>query len=146
MNYTITLSKEQLQLLMRTCEIQSRLLIGQTDRLEDIFEEAIAKHKYDYKNNPDYWRSEEYQADQDWIKKTMEELHKKCWQQAINQFFGVHYSPESDSLIDFVEVARHQLWKDTEGEKSTMTNDAFPAHHWNKKENLIKIIKHFEKL
>lgn len=31
------------------------------------------------------------------------------------------------------------LWKDTEGEKSTITNNAFPAFHWNKEEKLIEI-------
>lgn len=137
--YQITLSKKQIQLLMQTCEIQSRLLIGQTDKLESIFEEAIAKHKYDYKKNPDYWKTDEYNEDREWINKTLEELHKRCWQQATNQFYGVHYSPESDSLIDMVEVIRHQLWKDQEGEKSGITNDAFPAHHWNREEKLIEI-------
>lgn len=139
MIYQITLTKEQLQLLMRTCEIQSRLIIGQTDKLDDIFLEAIARHKYDYKNNPDYWKSDEYNEDREWITETLEELHKRCWQQATNQFYGVNYSKQSDSLIDMVEVIRHQLWKDTEGEKSTITNNAFPAFHWNKEEKLIEI-------
>lgn len=137
--YQITLTKEQLQLLMLTCEIQSRLIIGQTDKADDIFLEAIARHKYDSKNNPDYWKSEEYDHDRAWITETLEELHCTCWQQASNQFYGVHYSKQSDSLIDMVEVIRHQLWIDQEGEKSSITNDSFPANHWNREDQLIEI-------
>ena len=137
--YKIELTEKQLQLLMRTCEVQSRLMIGQTDHAEDIFLNALKRHKYN--NDKDYWKLEEYEDDRNWITEQLEELHCRCWNQLPNEFYGVKYSPESDTLIDMVEVIRHQLWQDREGEKSSFTNDSYPAFHWNKDEPLIKIKK-----
>lgn len=137
--YKIELTEKQLQLLMRTCEVQSRLMIGQTDHAEDIFFNALKRHKYN--NDKDYWKNEEYQRDRDIVSDMLTTLHCMCWNQLPNQFYGVKYSPESDTLIDMVEVIRHQLWQDREGEKSRFTNDSYPAFHWNKKEPLIKIEK-----
>lgn len=131
--YQITLTKSQLELLKEITDKYARLLIGQVDKLDDVFTDALLKHG----NNGE--RDYEYQRDCDYINNQLEILHTFCWKQQPNQYYGVKYSEKSDTLFDMHDVIRHQLWKDRGGDKSAFTNDSYPAHHWNTNEPLIKI-------
>ena len=68
------------------------------------------------------------------------QLKKLCWNQSKNASYGVNYSDYSDMLIDMYEVIRHELWKEDD-KRLNYTVDAYPAHHWNGNEPLIKVEK-----
>ena len=133
--YQITLSENQLNILNRITSDYARLVVGQTDKLEGVFLKALKRHQ------SENLTKEEKGQEQDYVISLLETLHRICWKQNTNEFYGVGYSELSDTLIDMNEVIRHQLWQDYEGEKSRYTVDSDKPFHWNKKEPLIKIEK-----
>lgn len=129
--YTITLSKSQLELLKVAIDKYGRLIIGQLNNgLWDILRDAISRHETD---QGELYRSEIVEQALNLIKKT-------AWNHSPNQSYGVAYSETSDTLFDMKDVIRHKLWKDA-GESTQHTVDAYPPHHWNKKVPLIKVEK-----
>ena len=132
--YKIELTEYQLKALSSVLNKQARLIFGQLDiAIEDECLEALVKHRH----NGNY---QDAYDDKEKLEDLLYQLKKLCWNQSKNASYGVRYSDYSDMLIDMHEVIRHELWKE-DNERLNYTVDAYPAHHWNGNEPLIKVEK-----
>ena len=132
--YKIELTEYQLKALSSVLDKQARLIFGQLDiAIEDECLEALVKHRH----NGNY---QDAYDDKEKLEDLLYQLKKLCWNQSKNASYGVNYSDYSDMLIDMHEVIRHELWKEDD-KRLNYTVDAYPAHHWNGNEPLIKVEK-----
>lgn len=128
-NYTITVTESQLRLLAEVTEKASRTIVGQLRY--GVREELIRA----------MMRHETYSEDNMFlVDNLLRTIKALCWKQEEFTDYGVGYDKKSDTLWDMYEVMRHQLWKDSE-EPLEYVVSAYPAHHWNKEEPLIKVEK-----
>lgn len=111
MNYTITVTDEQLRLIELGCDLLARVMIGQSG--------DIARY-LPLEKNTAIW---------DMVKQ-IEAVTKPACGLEQNASFGVGKFEKADTLFDIVETLRYQT-----GEK-TVYNIPF---HWNKKVPLIKV-------
>lgn len=134
--YTIELDEGQIREINRALNFSLRCQIGQLngELLSMLIDEySVAQgENYSFENLGDL---------RDKLEELLGEIKKLVWNMAPNQSKGVGYSEEVDTLIDMNEVIRHALWLNIEGEKHSYTVDAYPPHHWNKKQPLIKVEK-----
>lgn len=68
-------------------------------------------------------------------------LHKICWNDSDNEYYGIGYDDDSDCLYDMHQVFRYELFKlNHKGEgKQEYTVDAFPAMRTSKKYDIIEV-------
>lgn len=132
--YQITLNKEQLFLLKEITDKFARLIIGQLDNsVGEVMRAAVLRHITKGEINDVYMDLSNQ------INVELNLLHKLCWDQKPNEFFGVKYSEKSDTLFDMYEVIRYFLYQEDEDNLSILgSNKPF---HWNEKQPLIKIEK-----
>lgn len=114
--YTIKLSKRQLQLLSYACDRMSRLIEGQDWTYQELMEqawekrckEAVGGHGMD--NDWDGGWHNMRQDAEDICKK----IKKRFWGCESNQMYGIKYDSVSDILYDMHQVMRHKLWLDSD--------------------------------
>ena len=131
--YKLEITEEQLELLSEMTDKFARLIVGQLHySVYGAMRDAALRHVTDGKTNDIYIDLINQ------VKFELDLLHKLCWNQNPNQYYGAYYSEKSDTLFDMHEVFRHQLWKDREDKSHKYADKPF---HWNKKIPLIKIEK-----
>ena len=140
--YQITMNKRQLELLSYGCEQLARLIQGQSNALQDLFETAWERR---CKKATGKMMDKEF--DGGWYDMRADaeafvcNIKKRFW--GLGRFTenGIHYSETSDMFWEMYEVLRHQLWLDLpEDRKSPMTVDASPAFQLSN-EPLIEVKK-----
>ena len=114
--YTIKLTKRQLQLLSYACDRMSRLIEGQDWTYQELMEEAWEKRCKEAVGG--------HGMDNDWdggwhnMRQDAEDICKKIkkrfWGCEPNQMYGIKYDSTSDILYDMHQVMRHQLWLDSD--------------------------------
>lgn len=140
--YQITMNKRQLELLSYGCEQLARLIQGQSNALQDLFETAWERRckeatgKMMDKEFEGGWY--DMRADAEAI---ISQIKRRFWGLDHYTENGIHYSETSDIFWEMYEVLRHQLWLDLpEDRKSPMTVDASPAFQLSN-EPLIEVKK-----
>ena len=114
--YTIKLTKRQLQLLSYACDRMSRLIEGQDWIYQELMEqawekrckEAVGGHGMDKE-----WDGGWYNMRQD-AEDISKKIKKRFWGCEPNQMYGIKYDSVSDTLYDMHQVMRHQLWLDSD--------------------------------
>ncbi len=114
--YTIKLTKRQLQLLSYACDRMSRLIEGQDWTYQELMEqawekrckEAVGGHGMD-----DEWDGGWYKMRED-AEDICKKIKKRFWNCEPNQMHGIKYDSVSDILYDMHQVMRHQLWLDSD--------------------------------
>lgn len=134
--YTIELDEDQLREINRALNFSLRCQIGQ---LNGEFLSMLLD-EYSVAQGENYSFEDESNLRVK-LESLINEIKRLVWNIAPNQSKGVGHSEEVDTLIDMNEVIRHALWLNIEGEKLSYTVDAYPPHHWNKKQPLIKVEK-----
>lgn len=133
--YTITMTREQLKLILEVVEAMARAKIGQFSQLIENLTDKNGNSLYDW----------------DLIKQ-IEKILKPAMGLESNQSWGVGKFKEADELIDIYEVIRYHLaWEmaieegrvsslDDKRDWKTMMGVSFDEpFHWNKEVPLIKV-------
>lgn len=114
--YTIKLTKHQLQLLSYACDRMSRLIEGQDWVYQELMEqawekrckEAVGGHGMDKEWDGGWYKMREDAED------ISKKIKKRFWGCEPNQMYGIKYDSVSDTLYDMHQVMRHQLWLDSD--------------------------------
>ena len=114
--YTIKLTKRQLQLLSYACDRMSRLIEGQDWVYQELMEqawekrckEAVGGHGMDKEWDGGWYKMREDAED------ISKKIKKQFWGCEPNQMYGIKYDSVSDTLYDMHQVMRHQLWLDSD--------------------------------
>jgi hypothetical protein len=114
--YTIKLTKRQLQLLSYACDRMSRLIEGQDWVYQELMEqawekrckEAVGGHGMDKEWDGGWYKMREDAED------ISKKIKKRFWGCEPNQMYGIKYDSVSDTLYDMHQVMRHQLWLDSD--------------------------------
>lgn len=114
--YTIKLTKRQLQLLSYACDRMSRLIEGQDWTYQELMEqawekrckEAVGGHGMDNDWDGGWYKMREDAED------ISKKIKKRFWGCEPNQMYGIKYDSVSDILYDMHQVMRHQLWLDSD--------------------------------
>ena len=114
--YTIKLTKHQLQLLSYACDRMSRLIEGQDWIYQELMEqawekrckEAVGGHGMDKEWDGGWYKMREDAED------ISKKIKKRFWGCEPNQMYGIKYDSVSDTLYDMHQVMRHQLWLDSD--------------------------------
>jgi hypothetical protein len=114
--YTIKLTKRQLQLLSYACDRMSRLIEGQDWIYQELMEQAWEKrckevvggHGMDNEWDGGWYKMREDAED------ISKKIKKRFWGCEPNQMYGIKYDSVSDTLYDMHQVMRHQLWLDSD--------------------------------
>ena len=138
--YIIEMNERQARLLSWVCDQYARLIEGQHNAYQELFEAAWEKR---CKKDTGEMMDDEFEGGWQKMREDAETLCKiiklRFWNLAPNENWGVHYDDTSDIIWDMHQAIRYELWKNNpDPNKSTMTVDAFPAYQFGV-EPLIKV-------
>ena len=138
--YIIEMNERQARLLSWVCDQYARLIEGQHNAYQELFEAAWEKR---CKKDTGKMMDDEFEGGWQKMREDAETLCKiiklRFWNFAPNENWGVHYDDTSDIIWDMHQAIRYELWKNNpDPNKSTMTVDAFPAYQFGV-EPLIKV-------
>ena len=139
--YTLHLTKRQVQLLSFACDRLSRIICGQDWTYQEFMEqawekrcrEAVGGNGFD-KEWDGGWQNMREDAEV-----ICKQIKKRFWGLDSNALYGIHYDDVADVLFDIHQVLRHQLWIDN-GMKTRFTVDSDEAMKIGD-EPLAKIVK-----
>lgn len=126
--YIIELNERQAQLLSWALNTFPRLIEGQSNAYQDLFESAWEKR---CKEATGRMMDDEFEGG--WHKMWEDaetfckDIKKRFWGLAYNADYGIHYDESADILWDIYQCLRYELWKNRSEPKSHMAVDAFPA-------------------
>lgn len=127
MKYTIELTEKQARLLSYACDQFARLIQGQDNAYQDLFETAWEKR---CKEATGHSMDDEFEGGWQKMREDAEtfckEIKKRFWNLGWCSLNGIHYDDTADILWDIHTALRYQLWKDQPEPKSHWTVDAFP--------------------
>ena len=134
------MNERQARLLSWVCDQYARLIEGQHNAYQELFEAAWEKR---CKKDTGEMMDDEFEGGWQKMREDAETLCKiiklRFWNLAPNENWGVHYDDTSDIIWDMHQAIRYELWKNNpDPNKSTMTVDAFPAYQFGV-EPLIKV-------
>lgn len=126
--YIIELNEQQAQLLSWALNTFPRLIEGQSNAYQDLFESAWEKR---CKEATGRMMDDEFEGGwhkmRDDAETFCKDIKKHFWGLAYNADYGIHYDESADILWDIYQCLRYELWKNRPEPKSHMTVDAFPA-------------------
>ena len=138
--YIIEMNERQARLLSWVCDQYARLIEGQHNAYQELFEAAWEKRckKATGRMMDEVYEGGWYKMRED-AETFCKEIKRRFWDLAPHANYGVNYDDVSDIIWDMHQAIRHQLWKDNpDPNKSTITVDASPAHQFGV-EPLIKV-------
>lgn len=143
--YTLHLTKRQVQLLSFACDRMSRIICGQDWTYQEFMEqawekrckEAVGGNGFD-KEWDGGWQNMRLDAEA-----ICKQIKKRFWGLDSNALYGIHYDDVADVLFDIHQVLRHQLWIDN-GMKTRFTVDSDEAMKIGD-EPLAKIVKNTQR-
>lgn len=140
--YQLELTERHVRILSYVCDQFSRLICGQDQSYQQLFEAAWEKRCKESTGNmmdkgfEGGW--EEMRADAESLCK---QAKKRFWGCESNAMYGINYDDTADILFSLHQILRHQLWLDRPDElKSHITVDAYEAMRYGS-EPLAKIKK-----
>jgi hypothetical protein len=137
--YIIELNERQAQLLSWALNTFPRLIEGQSNAYQDLFESAWERR---CKEATGRMMDDEFEGGWHKMREDAEafckEIKKRFWNLAPIADYGIHYDKSADILWDIYQCLRFELWKNRPEPKSHMTVDAFPATQFGS-ESLAKV-------
>lgn len=122
--YRLELTERQAKLLSYACDQFPRLIQGQDNAYQDLFESAWEKRCKEATGN-----SMDKEWDGGWMNMRMDaetvasHIKKRFWGLDVRTLYGIHYDDTADILWDIHRVLRHQFYKDR-GDTSIATVDS----------------------
>lgn len=137
--YILELNEWQARLLCWALDTFPRLIEGQDQAYQDLFESAWEKRSKEATGN---MMDDEFEGGWHKMREDAEtfckEIKRRFWNLAPNANYGIPYDYEADTLWDICQCLRFEIWKNKPEPKSHITVDAFPAHKFGK-EPLAKV-------
>ena len=131
--YTLHLTKRQVELLSFACDRMSRIICGQDWTYQEFMEqawekrcrEAVGGNGFD-KEWDGGWQNMREDAEA-----ICKQIKRRFWGLGNNELYGIRYDDVADVLFDIHQVLRHQLWIDN-GMKTRFTVDSDEAMRFGK--------------
>ena len=131
MKYTIELTEKQARLLSYACDQFARLIQGQDNAYQELFESAWERR---CKEATGHSMDDEFEGGWQKMREDAEtfckEIKKRFWNLGWCSQKGIHYDDTADIIFDLHCAIRHELWKNQPEPKSHITVDSDPPHQF----------------
>lgn len=136
--YILEMNERQARLLSYACDQFARLIEGQDNAYQKLFESAWERR---CKQATGKMMDDAFEGGWDKMIETAElfckEIKRRFWDLEPNANFGLHYDDTSDIIWDIHQAIRHELWLN-DPDKRNYTVDASPALQFGP-EPIIKV-------